>query len=285
MGVIREAEARAEFEQWIAPSRIGVDAAKAFIIDHVSSEPVSGRQLVDRWWQECKTPPHYELITRDDHDFIGQCQRAGRYWSSCVEAAQALKELTQDGYIDAENASQRTLTVQQAYTTMIPGSGGTSGAWTIEKFDVPFPERVRKGPFAKPWEPAIQASATAGTTTIADGPITRAAQIRMSAIEDIDRAIARFEDLQIDDATAQEIHIIHYSVLPHLRWARRSLQLRPTDDPPFTDMLAALNEAREAIQDAMEVRESKSMMRSVAEATFAAAISALVNAIAQYRMA
>ena len=108
------------------------------------------------------------------------------------------------------------------------GSGGAtaSGSAKTEFEQAPRAVPVELGPLEVSGHSSVSLDISNGVAEVSDSPTAAAKRIRAAAISDIDRAIHRFEELQIDDSTAWEIYIIQFSVLDYLRRARRALHLR-----------------------------------------------------------
>ena len=143
-------------------------------------------------------------------------------------------------------------TPQPAFIQPSPIRGTSSSSLFISTSAVPPPpdspptssdeERLDSGPVVVSPAPAELSFATGQPSVVVtgDAPGVVAARIRLAAIADLERVVNRFEELQIDDATAWEVHIIHYSVIPYLRWARRALQLRPAPELVAIDEMASI---------------------------------------------
>jgi hypothetical protein len=109
-----------------------------------------------------------------------------------------------------------------------------------------------------------------------------AARVRVKAIADIDRAVARFDDLVIDDATAWESHIIHYSVIPALRRAKAGLQLRPAPamgPSELDEMRRIFTDAVEVLRDAERVLRPQTAAQAAVQSVFGAAVTVFLEAL------
>lgn len=148
---IREEDARTQFTTAITLSEAQVRTAKDYFAEAVS-DPVDGTTLIGQWWRRRKTPPVEHLILDEDYGFTDACIRAARYWESRLCAAEALRELVNEGYLDRVGSVVHVEGVHQGYTTVTPESGsGTTGGWSLDRFNIEYPARVTKGPFAKTW--------------------------------------------------------------------------------------------------------------------------------------
>lgn len=131
-----------------------VDQGKGYFVTLIGPEGQPGERLIREWWRVCGYPPMKELIYDEDYDFDDQLARVTRHWCARLGAARALFELAQEGYIEAEGNSLATERVQQAATDVTPESGGGWGGSVhgTEIWDVQYPARVKRGPFAKQWD-------------------------------------------------------------------------------------------------------------------------------------
>jgi hypothetical protein len=116
---------------------------------------------------------------------------------------------------------------------VIPGSGGSSSAWSVDKFDVPYPQRVRKGPFAKPWEPVEAPATTIGSApsvgvsagAIADADLTKQALARLDLLE---RDLTALEESNVLSEQSQELLVDE--ALPLVRELREVLTRIAADE-------------------------------------------------------
>jgi hypothetical protein len=154
VGTIPAGEAKPQFEAAIKPSRDGVEAAKAFAMNYVPQDKaIDSSSVIRAWWVAAKAPPISELILNDDYDYPDQVSRAARHWMAKLSVARAIVELVRDDYLEPADESLTTLDVQQAFTTVVERSGGSSGGWHLDTLSVRLPHRVRRGPFSRPWTP------------------------------------------------------------------------------------------------------------------------------------
>lgn len=149
---------RNQFTETIRLSAEQVRAAKDYFAEAVV-EPTDGAALISQWWKMRKAPPVVELILDEDYGFTDACGRAARYWENRLSAAQALKELVIEGYVDRVGDWAPTEQINQGYTTVTSESrSGNSGGWSLAQFGVQYPGKVTKGPFAKKWTPLAPAN-------------------------------------------------------------------------------------------------------------------------------
>lgn len=144
-------------------------------------------------------------MLRDDYDFPDQARRAARHWIARLSAARALYELAADHHIERVGTGETIERLHQGHTTVAEGSGGTTGGWSLESFDVQYPTNVRRTALAKPWvsnakpvqdETGVPANtAVVSLTAIADPSVAKSMIERLVGLERDLNALAEANEL------------------------------------------------------------------------------------------
>lgn len=143
---MRESEARQQVLTRLRVSRQLLTLAKVFLAYPDRPRDFSPDQLALEFARQQGYEGVEHVVLHPSVDLDRQLKQAAGRLSCELAFGQALRELIHGGHYMAYSV-QRVVEPHQAWTTVVPGSGGTRSSWSFSELKHVLPERVMRSPY------------------------------------------------------------------------------------------------------------------------------------------